>query len=478
MAQATNWLTQIAPRSLRFRLALWGLLLLGITQVVISSVLYAAISTWLEDQVNDNLRLTAAQVSSVIFDPDEPQGPIDIADVRLQFQSSGNIAAESFLGDRLFFVRLVDLVEDTVIATSADYDLPIEVTEIDEESLETIWLGETQELRVYTLPLTYAPDLALQVGISLRETREIQGDVLGILVILFFITGTLAPLSGWFLANRALVPIRATAQTAAEINETDLSRRLDLASSEIELEQLVQTFNAMLDRIERAFQQQRQFTTDAAHELRTPLAIMQTSLDVTLSRKRNLPEYETALVSFQEEVQRLSKLANTLLILARSDTRQLPLDIQAFDLSLMMETVAEQFTSAAEDKRITLERNIQPDLMIDGDEDRLIQVIFNLLDNAIKFTASDGIVKISAHRSNQCITINIEDTGQGIPAKDLPHIFERFYRIDAARNRSQGGFGLGLAIVKRIVELHNGTIDVQSVVGQGTEFVVTLPEQL
>jgi heavy metal sensor kinase len=474
-AQATNWLTRIAPRSLRIRLALWGLLLLGTAQIMVSVVLHSAISTWLEEQVNTNLRLTAVQVSSVIFDPDEPQGSIDIEDVRLQFESSGNIAEESFLGDRFFFVRLVNIIDNTVIANSAGYDIPITRITNGGESFETVWLDETQPLRIYTLPLTYAPDLALQVGISLRETREIQKDVLGILSILLLITGTLAPLSGWFLANRALVPIRAIAQTAAEINETDLSRRLDLASSEIELEQLVQTFNAMLDRIERAFQQQRQFTTDVAHELRTPLSIMQTSLDVTLGRKRSEAEYQAALLSVQEEVQRLSKLAHTLLILARSDTSELILNMTAFDLSLMIITVVEQFIPIAEDKKLTLERDVIPGVVLVGDEARLIQVVFNLIDNAIKFTPSGGLVKIGAHKMDHFVKITIKDTGQGIAEEDQRRIFERFYRTEPSQNRNQGGFGLGLAIAKQVVTLHHGDIRVHSTPQSGAEFVVLLP---
>jgi heavy metal sensor kinase len=456
---------------------LWGLLLLGTAQIIVSLVLYAAISGWLEAQVNRSLLLTATQVSSVLYDPEDSHQPLDIADVRLQL-ADHNIATQSYLRDQLFFVRLIDLSSGAILASSVDYAIPVTPAQLRGTRFDTLAFpkgDDIDELRVYSLHLTYAPQIGLQVGVSLEETREIQRDVRGILIVLLLFTGTVAPLSGWFLANRALVPIRATARTAAEINETGLSRRLDLAASEIELEVLAQTFNAMLDRIEQAFQRQRQFTADAAHELRTPLSIMRTHLEVTLSQPRGAADYYTALLSLQEEVQGLSHLANSLLSLARADTNDLPLEIRDFDLSLMLNAVVDQFRSAAEDKGIALSEEIAPHLRIEGDEDRLIQVVYNLIDNAVKYTPDDGQVRLLAQPKDQQVAITIEDTGPGIPDTKLTQIFERFYRLDSARNRAQGGFGLGLAIAKRIVDLHGGAILVNSTPDQGTQFTIALP---
>ncbi len=460
-------------------MALWGLLLLGVTQVIVSIVLYLAISTWLENQVNSNLLLTANQVASVLYDPEDIENPLDIADVRLQL-ADHNIATQSFLRDQLFFVRLIDISSGDILATSADYDIPVTTSQANETSYETVGFLENDdidEIRLYTLGLSYAPQIALQVGVSLEDIREIQGDVMRILVVLLVFTGTLAPLSGWFLANRALVPIRATVRTAAKINEADLTQRLDITASEVELEQLAQTFNAMLDRIEQAFQRQRQFTADAAHELRTPLSIMQTGLEVTLSQSRSPVEYHHALVSVQEEVQRLSQLANTLLMLVRADSHELPFEKKEVDLSLMLNMVVEQFRSAAEEKQIALEREVAADLLLEGDEDRLIQVVFNLIDNAIKYTPEGGEVCVMAQRFKDGVEIKIEDSGPGIALEEQIHIFDRFYRIDTSRNRNRGGFGLGLAIAKRIVDLHGGTIQVVSAVEHGAQFVVRLPLQ-
>lgn len=440
-------------------------------------MIYIAISTWLENQVNDSLRLTATQVASVFYDVEAPQNPLDIADVRLQLESGG-LAAQSFLRDRLFFIRLIDPSEQIVLAASADYGIPPSPARSDAASYDTVVVDSAAEMRIYTLPLAYAPRYVFQVGLSLAETRAIQRDVLGILLVLGLCVVALAPLTGWFLAERALLPIRALARTAAEINETDLSRRLDLTAAEVELEQLMRTFNAMLDRIEAAFQRQRQFSTDAAHELRTPLAIMQTGLEVTLSRARGAPEYHAALVSIQEEVQRLTQLANTLLLLARADAHELPLEIRTVDLNLLLLAVIEQFAPAANAKGITLAHHIPPGLSLQADQDRLIQVIFNLLDNAVKYTPEGGQVRVSAEAADHAAAVTIADSGPGIPAEDQAHIFDRFYRADSSRNRARGGFGLGLAIARRIVELHGGTIRVISQPGHGAQFIITLPARV
>lgn len=459
------------------RLALWGLLLFGVMQIVVSVVVFVAISTWLGDQVDDNLLLTATQVSSVLYDPEDAQNPLDIADVQLQL-ADNNVATQSFLTDKLFFVRLIDLATGEVLVSSAAYDVPVSANQLSGTTFETVRFAEEDDLdevRVYTLHLSYAPQFALQAGVSLEETREIERDVLRILLVLLAFTGTMAPLSGWFLANRALVPIRATTQTAATIHETDLSRRIDLNSSEVELAQLVQTFNAMLDRIEGAFQRQKQFTADAAHELRTPLSIMQTGLEVTLSKERDAQTYQNALMSVQEEVQRLTALANTLLRLARTDNHDLMLERQTVDLSLLVDMVVEQFSARADDKQILLRLEIAPNLRVEGDEDRLIQVVFNLLDNALKYTPDGGEVRVVAMNDGDAVAIRVEDSGQGIPVEEQARIFDRFYRLDSARSRVEGGFGLGLAIAKRVVTLHGGTIEVHNKISGGAVFTVRLP---
>lgn len=490
MERATNWLTQLTFNSLRVRLALWALVLLGITQIIVGAVVYFSISAWLIDQVDTNLQVTASQIASVLSDgdSDDAEHYFDSSDESIFQNGDDNLITQALHHEEVFFVRLVDLQAGRVVESSVNLpiDLPpqsltgetrfdtIEIAEFEEDGEEDDDEDETNDLRLYTLPLSYAPDYALQVGLSLEETHEIIDFVFNLLVGLLAVTVILALISGWFLANRALIPIQGVGKVASEINAQDLTQRLDLSASEVELAQLVQTFNAMLDRLEGAFQRQRQFTADAAHELRTPLSIMQTGLDVTLSKDRDAEQYREALVSVREEVQRLSQLANTLLHLARADTSTVNFTRQSVNLTVLLEAVTAQFETIAHDKNITITQNIAPNLHLHGDEDRLIQMMFNLIDNAVKYTSDGGQVTVTAHNSDQQVEITIADTGHGIPDDERAQIFNRFYRVDHARNRQQGGFGLGLAIVKKTLELHNGTVQVQSALGQGTTFTIVL----
>ena len=231
----------------------------------------------------------------------------------------------------------------------------------------------------------------------------------------------------------------------------------------------------MLDRIQSAFQRQQRFTADAAHELRTPLSIMQTGLDVTLSQPRTAEQYRSALVNVQEEVERLTHLTTHLLMLARTNSHALPMTYQRLNLSLLLNTVADSITAAAEKKDIRLERAIPAGVEINGDEDQLIQVAINLLENAVKYTPENGCISVTLQRRGETVRFTIADNGVGIPADDLPHIFEPFYRADRSRSRSAGGVGLGLAIAQEIVRLHGGSITATSQPGQGTQLTVTLP---
>ncbi len=451
---------------------LWALLLLCLTQLVVSVVFYVATSTWLLDQVDHSLLVTATQISTVIS---EQGNTLQSDHVNFQFDES-TPTVQAFLRDQHFFVRLIDRQSGLVLDASNPNDVPVPSLKTSAvPHLETLVVGGHSELRIYTLPLPQNEMIALQVGMSLNQLRSTQTQVLRLLTAAFGLTVVFALAGGWFIGTRALAPIRGVTRTARNIKATDLTRRLDLKSSDDELEQLVQTFNAMLDRIEEAFRQQRRFTTDAAHELRTPLSIMRTGLDVVLSQDRSAEEFRSVLESTREEVQRLTELANGLLMLVRADTHELPLNNDWTDLSLLLQTVVDQLEVLAADKQIELQREVPPHIRIYGDQDRLIQVALNLIDNAIKYTPEGGQVRVTARSYATVAEFTIVNSGPPIADDELKHIFDRFYRIERSRNRDRGGFGLGLAIVKQIVELHGGTISVDSILGRGTTFTVQLP---
>jgi heavy metal sensor kinase len=430
--------------------------------LALSAAFYRFTSNWLLYQVDQNLMTTAAQIAAALDDGE----PMEAED----FQFGAGSAA--FLRERRFFIRVFDRGTGDILDTSYSDDAPVTAQARNgSAAFETL----DSLIRVYTLPLRNSQQLALQVGQSLEAVNQTQTQILRLLGLMLVATALLALASGWFLANRALIPVNAITRTARDIGEKDLSRRIDMPLPEDELGQLAQTFNGMLDRIEGAFQRQRQFTADAAHELRTPLSIMQTGLDVVLAQKRTAKDYRTTLENMQEEVVRLSQLTTHLLTLARTDSHTLLIVLRRVDLSLLLNTVADQVMVAAEQKQITLQRDIPPSIYVEADEDQLIQLALNLLENAVKYTPVGGSVTVKLAKSNGQVCLSITDTGVGISAEHLPHLFDRFYRIDGSRNRAQGGFGLGLAIAQQIAHLHGGEIKVDSQMGIGTRFTVILP---
>lgn len=471
-AVVTNWWILFRPKSLRARLAWLAALLLCLIQLVLSIAFYHFTSNWLHDELDQRLMTTAAQVAAGLNNGER----LDPEDVRFRLDQ-GSPATAAFLRERRFFMRVLDRATGSVLGASASYNLPI--TPLVREggvSFETLISDSADvSIRVYTLPLEGRNPLVLQTGESLEEVMEIQTQILRLLLLMLLATALLALGSGWFLATRALRPIEAITRTARDIGEHALSRRIDLKLPDDELGKLAQTFNKMLDRLESAFQRQRQFTADAAHELRTPLSIMQTGLDVVLAQDRKSEDYREALEGMHEEVERLSRLTGHLLTLARADTDTLAIEPRSMDLSFLLNTVTDQVEVSAEQKQITIERCIPPDVTLKGDEHRLIQLTLNLLGNAVKYTSPGGKITLKLIQENGHISFMVADTGVGIPPQHLAHVFERFYRVDRARNREQGGFGLGLAIAQHIAHLHGGKISVTSQLGLGSEFTVTLP---
>jgi heavy metal sensor kinase len=238
---------------------------------------------------------------------------------------------------------------------------------------------------------------------------------------------------------------------------------------------LTQTINAMIARLERSFLEIRRFTADASHELRTPLTIIRTDVEVALDKHLSPEEYRDLLGSILEECERLTRLIEQLLALAREDAGAGATAFQALDLSALIEQVVEDMRPLAEARGLALLIAVNARLSIAGDESRLRQVFYNLLDNAIKYTPEGGAIAVRAQWADRIPVVTVRDTGIGIPPEHLPHVFDRFYRVDKARSRAQGGTGLGLSIARGIIEAHGGHIELASTPGQGTTCIVTLP---
>ena len=279
---------------------------------------------------------------------------------------------------------------------------------------------------------------------------------------------------GWWLATRAIRPIEDIGATALKIAAGDLSQRINVADTDSELGRLASVLNSTFSRLEAAFAHQARFTSDASHELRTPVSVVLTQTQSALARERTLPEYREALEACQRAAQRMRKLTQSLLALARLDAGQDPMRREPLDLARVTRECVEMVRPLAAESGLELRCELAT-VMCPGDAERLSQVATNLLSNAIRFNRPGGEVRISTRAENGLAVLTVADTGQGIPAQDLSHIFERFYRVDESRSGVQGGTGLGLAISKAIVDAHSGALEVSSQPGAGSTFSVKLP---
>jgi len=236
-----------------------------------------------------------------------------------------------------------------------------------------------------------------------------------------------------------------------------------------------ESYKDMAQRLDRIFHSQRRFLADASHELRTPLTVMRGEMEVLLNNKRTADEYREQIQSTLEEVDRLTRLVNDLLTLAEIDSGQWIIKVETVDLRDLCREVLEKLQSIAREKGVNFLYKEGPQVHVSGDRTALERVVLNLADNAIRYTPRGKSVFMESSHHGACGQLVVRDEGAGIPAEDLPHIFDRFYRVDKARATEQGGTGLGLAIVKEIVESHKGKIDVKSEVGRGTTFTIRLP---
>ncbi len=281
-------------------------------------------------------------------------------------------------------------------------------------------------------------------------------------------------IGGWWLSRRAIMPIQKMSQIADEIQSNTLSRRVDIKGFDSEFAQLGSVLNSMFDRLQDAFQQQRRFVADASHELRTPLSVIMTSAELALSKERSSEEYKLQLETCQRSANRMHQLVESLLMLARLDGKQNSASPESLNLADLVKENLEWLGPLATERKVKIASNLQS-CMVSGHHNLLNQLITNLVVNAIQYNRDQGTVRVDVRSENDFCLLVIEDDGIGIPENDIPHLFERFYRVDQARSRNTGGNGLGLAICKRIIEIHRGTIEVHSNVGEGSRFTVRFP---
>jgi heavy metal sensor kinase len=323
-------------------------------------------------------------------------------------------------------------------------------------------------IRVFLLPVR-GPNV-LQVGISMEGTMQDLNRLLIIMVLAGVMLLVFASAGGSFIINRALHPVKSVVKTAREITAEDLSLRIEAQDRKDEIGALVETFNAMIARLEKSVDKIKQFSGDVSHELRTPLTIIRGEIEVLLRKDREKREYVGTFNSVLEESHRMEKIIDDLLFLSRVEA----LDRSKFNQIVRLDEILTRCVAglkpAVQKKKLRLEMGSLSEAKIRGDQSLLERMVVNLLENAIRYTPKGGRIYVSLERTDGSLRLEIRDTGIGIPQESLPYIFDRFYVADKSRSKETGGSGLGLSIVKWIAEHHRAHIDVQSRQGEGTTF--------
>ena len=283
----------------------------------------------------------------------------------------------------------------------------------------------------------------------------------------------LSGLLGWFLAGRALGPVNSVAEAAQRITHSSLDLQIPVREAGDELDRLIEAFNHMMTRLNRSFEQMRQFSTDVSHELRTPLTVVRGQLEVALFTAQTVEQYREAMADALEGVERLSNIVRALLLLSQAESGQLALQKSELDFAELVRDLVDEHQIPAEAQGVRLSADLPATCPISADRTQIERLVSNLLGNAIKYTPAGGQVKVSVSATFDQARLIVEDTGVGISPDHLPHIFDRFYRVPSAD--PEKGLGLGLSFVAWIVKAHGGTIEVESELQKGTRFVVSLP---
>ncbi|MBF0489890.1 MAG: HAMP domain-containing protein [Candidatus Omnitrophica bacterium] len=483
-------------QSVRFKIILWYMLILTIALLVFSLVLYQNFSHKASEGINDLLRSRAKGIEYSIDTYWETERlEANQSAKRERFVKQDNInfvkIAQRWVDDKNtdpglvnFIVRILD-GKGNLIASSKNVSLKgltsniFHSLENGKEHFEDIHIDVNSSkpisLRVFTTPVIENNKVAyiVQIGTPLGAMHSDLNNLRLLLLILLPSTVLVTGLSGAFLAKLALKPVHDMIDTIHQITAENLKLRINIPHTKDEINSLALTFNEMIGRLDEAFTSQRQFMEDISHELKTPLSILKGELEVTLKRIRSAKEYEDTLQSSLQEVNRINRIVESLLILARFDTKTVVIEKLPVNLGDLIRDIIEDVRVLAEQKSIAVTFKDAQGYSMLGDKAQLKRLFLNLLDNAIKYTPHQGQVSVDVRVERNDLQVEVADSGVGISPKEATHIFNRFYRID--KSRASAGFGLGLSIAQSIARAHGGDIKVRSNIPQGSVFCVTLP---
>jgi heavy metal sensor kinase len=452
--------------SIRWRLTLWYVAVLAVVVAAFGAAVYITARHQLLERIDGGLR---EELADVLFEVERAQSDAGLREwLERRFgQHEGFDFQITRPGGERFFVN----------RRLADNALPLpEPARLSERPFYRSAAAEGSRWRIVGVQARGPTgELTVQVARSLEELDHESGEWLLALLLAGPVTLLVTAGGGYFLAGRALAPVDLLRVRTREITADRLDRRLPVPNPGDELGLLAVTINEMIARLERSFAEVRRFTADASHELRTPLAVIRSEAELALRKPSVPPEQQALLGSILEECDRLSRLTDQLLALAREDAGVAVQAREALDLAALATGTAETMRPLAEAGDVRLHSDSRGPVWVRGDESRLRQVFYNLLDNALAHTPSGGEVEVRVEAQDGQAVAVVRDTGEGIPPEHLPRVFDRFYRVDRARSRERGGTGLGLSIVRSVVIAHGGKIELESAVGRGTTARMVLP---
>ena len=462
--------------SVRARLTLWYVSLLAATLVVSIALIYVLLARALYVRVDDTLRaVVQIAQTSLANDLNEGQDEADAA---------RSTATE--LASRQTLLAIYDGRGRLLAEAGREDDIaivlpPVDTIPTDADLLHTIVEADDLDdrhrlaLRQVVIP-GFDVNYIIVAGTSLEPTDEELESLRGILVYLIPMALIVAGIGGWFLAGRSLSPVVGMADRARQIGVENLGERLPVANPRDELGKLAETFNGLLARLEGSMMLQRQFMADASHELRTPVTTARTAASVTLQQpRRDENEYRETMALIEQEMTRLSRIVDDMFTLARADAGSYPVRHTPMYLDEIFDEVVRASRVVASTRQITIADTAIRPASFTGDEDLIRRLILNILDNAVRYAPSSSVIRIALDRAKDRYAISVSDDGPGIPADVQPRIFERFFRVDAARSRPDGGAGLGLALARWIAHVHGGDVVLASSSSLGSTFVITLP---
>jgi heavy metal sensor kinase len=465
----------VNSRSIKFRLVGWYAALLTGIFLLLSTSLYLDLRNFLENGLRETQARRVHQLSNALLANVQQAGEAAVIG-----QIKGWYAPES--NDR--FIRLTRADGSLAYMSGSPKDGSFDPAEVpamapgpQKESIRKQELSHGHTLLIASLNFKPAgsPAYLVEFGALLDPVESMLNHLFLQLALGLPLAIGIVTVGGYLLVHRALRPVERITQTAEQITQLNLSERLPVTHSGDELERLSIALNRMIARLDDAFQNSKRFAADASHDLRTPLTILRGELESLVEDPELEEELRGRLAGLLEEAIHLSKIVEQLFTLTQLDRGESRTEWKRFDLAELARTTADQMDLLAEDKKISLVCEADEAAFVKGDRSRIKQVIVNLLDNAIKYTPAQGKVWLRVKAANGHVILDVEDTGIGIPADALPHVFERFYRVDKTRSAEAQSAGLGLSIVKSICTAHDAKVEAASVPDTGSRFSVELP---